>query len=231
MLTDLTDLSLSVAGRGEVSALCQKPPGCRHFLVLGHGAGAGMHHAFMDNLAQALAGRGIGTLRYQFPYMDRGQRRPDPAHMLEATVRAAVNSAGLLARELPLFAGGKSMGGRMTSQAQADRAFQGLRGLVFYGFPLHPIGEPGIARAEHLRKIGVPMLFLQGRRDRLALPHLLEPVLEALGSRATVRWLDEADHEFGLPRRAGMDRPAVAAWLAQQTEQWMSAVTGQGPAQ
>lgn len=224
MTLEVTDLTLSVAGRGEVSAICLKPPGCRYFLVLGHGAGAGMHHPFMETLAQALADRGIGTLRYQFAYMDRGSRRPDPAHVLQQTVRAAVNSAGLIARDLPLFAGGKSMGGRMTSQAQADRAFHGLQGLVFYGFPLHPIGDPGVTRAEHLDRVGLPMLFLQGRRDRLALPSLLEPVLHRLRSRATVEWLEEGDHEFKVPKRTGLAPSSVADWLADRTVLWMDKV-------
>ena len=226
MNAEITDLTLSVAGRGEVSAICLKPPQYRYFLVLGHGAGAGMQHPFMESLAQALAARRIGTLRYQFAYMERGMRRPDPAHVLQQTVRSAVNSAGLLVRDCPLFAGGKSMGGRMTSQAQADRPFQGLQGLVFYGFPLHPIGEPGVTRAEHLRRITVPMLFLQGRRDRLAQPALLEPVLADLAPRASVEWLEEGDHEFSVPKRTGMDRDKIMNWLADRTLDWMKQTVG-----
>ena len=226
MNAEITDFTLSVAGRGEVSALCFRPAECRYFLVLGHGAGAGMRHTFMELLAEALAERGIGTLRYQFAYMDRGLRRPDPAHVLQTTVRAAVNSAGLIVRDLPLFAGGKSMGGRMTSLAQADRPLHGLKGIAFYGFPLHPIGDPGSSRAEHLDQVALPMLFLQGTRDRLAQPVLLQPVLERLGQRATVEWLEEADHEFSLPKRGGMDKAAVAGWLADRTLAWMTGVTG-----
>lgn len=224
MTAALTDLTLSVAGRGEVSAVALRPPDCRFFLVLGHGAGAGMHHPFMENLAHALSDRGIGTLRYQFGYIERGLRRPDPAHILQSTVRAAVNSAGLIARDLPLFAGGKSMGGRMTSQAQAEKPFQGLKGIVFYGFPLHPIGQPATSRAEHLDRVRLPLLFFQGTRDRLAQRSLLLPVLERLGPAAQVEWLEEADHEFTLPRRSGMDREGVAQWLAERTLVWMALV-------
>lgn len=214
-------LTLSVAGRGEVSALCLRPGRMNHLLVLGHGAGAGMRHAFMEAMADALAARGVGTLRYQFPYMDRGLKRPDPAQVLQATARAAVNSAGLLAGGVPVFAGGKSMGGRMTSLAHADRPLHGLRGLVFYGFPLHPIGEPGTTRAEHLMRIAERMLFFQGVKDRLALPALLNPVLARLASRATVEWIDDADHDFKLPKRAGMDRPALLQVMAGKTAAWM----------
>lgn len=221
-----TELSLSVAGRGEVSALCLCPEGMTKFLVLGHGAGAGMRHPFLQTLAEHLAQRGVGTLRYQFPYMDRGLRRPDPPQILHAAVRSAVNSAGLIAPGLPLFVGGKSMGGRMASQAHADRPLHALRGLVFFGFPLHPIGEPGTARADHLGRIAAPMLFLQGTRDRLAVPDLLRPVLDRLGDRARVAWLEEADHDFRLPARAGMDRGAVLGWLADQTVAWMAAPDG-----
>lgn len=222
-----TDLTLSVAGRGEVSAVCLRPAGMSHFLVLGHGAGAGMRHAFLEALAEALAARGVGTLRYQFPYRERGLARPDPAQVLQATVRAAVNTAGLLCEGTPLFAGGKSMGGRMTSLAHAAQALHGLRGLVFYGFPLHPIGEPGTARAEHLSRIAEPMLFFQGVKDRLALPELMTPVLARLGDRATVEWIDDADHDFRLPKRAGVDRPALIQVMAGKTLAWMDQPTNQ----
>ena len=153
---------------GAVSALLLRPAGARMMLALAHGAGAGMRHRFMQRLAEELAGRGIATLRYQFPYVERGERRPDPPGVLQATVRAAVARAGREAGGLPLLAGGKSLGGRMTSGAAAQRPLEGVLGIVFFGFPLHPAGQPSITRAEHLDRVQSPMLFLQGTRDRLA---------------------------------------------------------------
>src|SRR5690606_7271948 len=166
---------------GSVSALWLAPPGARAALALAHGAGAGMRHAFMESLAAALARAGVATLRYQFPYVEAGRRRPDRPPALEATVRAAAAAAARLAPELPLVAGGKSMGGRMTSRAQAAEPLPGVRGLVFYGFPLHPAGRPGTERADHLAAVALPMLFLQGTRDNLADLELLRPVLDRLG--------------------------------------------------
>lgn len=218
-------LRLALSPRlGEVSAVLRHPPDARYFLVLGHGAGAGMRHHFLETLSQALAAVGVGTLRYQFPYMERGHRRPDAAPALQATVRSAVNAAGLLANGLPLFAGGKSMGGRMTSQAQAERSLHGVCGLVFFGFPLHPAGDPGQERADHLARVYLPMLFHQGTRDRLADLDLLQPVLAPLGTRVTLNIVDQADHDFALPKRLGVGQAEVCRHLAERTAGWMAGV-------
>ena len=219
-------LTLAVSPRlGEVSAVVRRPPDGRFFLVLGHGAGAGMRHHFLQALSEALGQVGIITLRYQFPYMERGYRRPDAAAALQATVRSAVNAAGLLANGLPLFAGGKSMGGRMTSQAQAERSLHEVRGLVFFGFPLHPAGDPGQERADHLAQVHLPMLFHQGTRDRLANLDLLRPVLAPLGPRATLDIVDQADHDFAVPKRLGVDQGEVCLRLAERTARWMAEIS------
>ena len=189
-------------------------------LVLAHGAGAGMRHAFLELLAVELATRGVASLRYQFPSMERASNRPDPPALCHATVRAAVLEANRLAPGLPLFAGGKSFGGRMTSQAQAVEALPGVRGLVFVGFPLHPAGKPGTTRAEHLVEVAIPMLFLQGTRDELASLQLLEPVVAALGGRATLQIVDDADHAFHVRARSGRKDPQVIAELAQAIAEW-----------
>jgi hypothetical protein len=217
----LTELTLSVAGRAEISALHRSPAKADALLVLAHGAGAGMRHPFLEALTDAYAEHGIATLRYQFPYMETGRGRPDPPQVLHAAVRSAVTAAGLVAKGLPIFAGGKSMGGRMTSQAQADRPLADVRGLVFVGFPLHPVGDPGTARADHLHRIAEPMLFLQGTKDRLANPELLKPVLARLGDRAHVEWLDDGDHDFKVPVRGGLTRAQTLDWLAERTYLWM----------
>ncbi len=190
------------AGR-RVSGLLQVPERSRACYVLAHGAGAGMTHAFMASVAAELAERGIATLRYQFPYMEQGGKRPDPPALAQATVRAAVAAAGRLAPGLPLIAGGKSFGGRMTSQAQATQPLAGVRGLAFLGFPLHPAKRPSDARATHLAEVQVPMLFLQGTRDALADLAMLRPVVAALGARATLHLVEEADHSFHVPARTG----------------------------
>lgn len=190
--------------------------------VLGHGAGAGMDHPSMQAVATGLAARGIATLRYQFPYMERRSRRPDPPPVCHATVRAAVAQAARLAPDLPLFAGGRSFGGRMTSQAQAQAPLAGVRGLVFLAFPLHPAGRPGTERGVHLQAVSIPMLFIQGTRDELADPSLLRPLIERLGARATLHVLEDADHGFHVPARSGRKDAdvrddaldAVSAWLA-----------------
>ena len=192
-------------------------------LVLAHGAGAGMEHAFMDALAAALAAQGAATFRYQFPYSERGSKRPDPAPLLESTVRSAVEAAAGLAGGLPLFAGGKSMGGRMTSQAAAKRPLEGVRGIAFFGFPLHAIGKPGVERAEHLNAVGIPLLFLQGSRDRLAELELLEPVVRKLGGRATLHVVEDADHSFHVPARSGRTDADVLDELARTTAEWAAA--------
>ncbi len=190
-------------------------------LVLAHGAGAGMTHPFMDAAAQGLAARRIATLRYQFPYMEQGTRRPDRAPLAQATVRAAVAEANKCLPELPLFAGGKSFGGRMTSQAQAQAPLDAVRGLVFFGFPLHPAGQASDQRADHLFQVAVPMLFLQGSNDKLAELTLLESSLHKLGPRASLHIARDADHSFHVPARSGRRDAdimveildAVAAWV------------------
>ena len=217
-----TELTLTLATKGQVSCLYREAGSARALLVLAHGAGAGMRHPFLGSLVDAYANIGISTLRYQFPYMETGRGRPDPPQVLHATVRAAVTTAGLLAKGLPIFAGGKSMGGRMTSQAHSDKPLADVRGLVFVGFPLHPVGDPGTMRADHLHQIAEPMLFLQGTRDRLALPELLRPVLDRLGDRAHVEWLQDGDHDFKVPVRGGMTRAQTLQWLADRSVDWMS---------
>lgn len=205
---------------GEVSAVVTRPEDADRLLVLAHGAGAGMDHPFLETLAAALARHGIATFRYQFPYMERGSRRPDPAPLLQATVRSAVAAAASLAGELPLLAGGKSMGGRMTSRAAADEPLEAVRGLVFFGFPLHPAGKPGTERADHLAEVEAPMLFLQGSRDRLAGLDLLTPVVEGLGNRATLHVVADADHSFHVPVRSGRTDAEVIDELAGTTAAW-----------
>ncbi len=214
------DLTIAVPDAGTVSAILDRPRGARALLVLAHGAGAGMRHPFMNDLSAALAARAIATLRYQFPYMEAGRPRPDRAALLAATVRAAVGEAARRTRGLALFAGGKSMGGRMTSQAQAAAPLAGVRGILFVGFPLHPAGAPATARAEHLAAVAVPMLFLQGTRDELAGLDLLRPIVERLPA-ATMHVVDGADHGFRLPAREARVRSAIdeladamAAWIA-----------------
>jgi predicted alpha/beta-hydrolase family hydrolase len=168
-----------------------------------------MTHPFMESVAQGLAARDVATLRYQFLYMEKGSKRPDPPALAQATVRAAVAAAAARCPDLPLFAGGKSFGGRMTSQAQAKSPLAGVRGLAFFGFPLHLAGKPSITRADHLDEVGIPMLFLQGTRDKLAELGLLEPVMARLGSRATLHLVDQADHAFHVPARSGRNDAAV----------------------
>src|ERR1700722_10478566 len=205
----------------RVSALLQSPPRARACYVLAHGAGAGMTHPFMAAVAAELAARGIAPLGYQLPYMEQGKKRPAPPALAQATVRAAVTEAARLLPGLALIAGGKSFGGRMTSRAQAAAPLAGVRGLAFLGFPLHPAGRPSRERAKHLLDIGIPMLFLQGTRDALATLWELEPTVDALGARATLRLFDDADHSFHLPRHSGrtdaqvLDEAldALAAWV------------------
>jgi uncharacterized protein len=196
------------------------PQNARAALVLAHGAGAGMRHAFMEALAVELATRGVASLRYQFPYMERGSNRPDAPGLCHATVRAAVMEAGRLAPGLPLFAGGKSFGGRMTSQAQAAALLPGVRGLVFVGFPLHPAGKPGSTRAEHLAEVTLPMLFLQGTRDELAPLALLEPAVDKLGARARLEVIEDADHSFHVRARSGRKNDQVIVELAIAIDAW-----------
>lgn len=216
------DLRFSVPGNGEVSAVLVRPRTARWLLVLGHGAGAGMHHPFLGKLAEELAEVGIATLRYQFPYMQERRRVPDKPEVLLGTVAAAVRTAADAATGLPLLAGGKSMGGRMTSQAAAQGLLPQVRGLVFFGFPLHPPNRPGTKRAEHLAKVTQPMLFLQGTRDTLADLGLLRPILAKLGSRATLHIIPEADHSFHVLKKAGKTDAEVMTELAQTTAAWLT---------
>lgn len=211
---------ISVSEGVEVSALLLKPVRPRALYVLAHGAGAGMRHAFMESIAQRLAAQGTGTLRYQFPYTEQGGRRPDPEPVLLATVRAAVAAGRDAAGGLPLLAGGKSMGGRMTSRAAATAALAGVAGLVFLGFPLHPAGQPGVSRADHLARVDLPMLFLQGTRDTLADLTLLKPVVERLGERATLRVIEHADHMFHVLKRSGRTDEQVLDELAIAVAEW-----------
>lgn len=207
----------------RVSALWQAPPQPRACCVLAHGAGAGMAHPFMAAVAAGLERRGIAALRYQFPYMEQGGKRPDPPRRAQAAVRAAVAAAARMAPELPLFAGGKSFGGRMTSQAQAADPLPGVRGLVFLGFPLHPAGRPSRERAQHLFDVRIPMLFLQGTRDTLATLDELEPLCAALGSRATLRLFADADHSFHVPARTGRTDAQVMSDMLDTLAGWIDA--------
>ena len=196
-------LTIDVDASTQVPGLLQRTPHAHAMLVLAHGAGAGMQHAFLAGMAQDLAEIGIATLRYEFPYMARGSRRPDPPPLCHATVRGALDAARRLAPSLPLLAGGKSFGGRMTSQAQASSPLPGVRGLVFLGFPLHPPKEPAAARGAHLARIEIPMLFLQGSRDEFATSAHLMPLIATLGERARLELLADADHSFHVPARSG----------------------------
>jgi predicted alpha/beta-hydrolase family hydrolase len=208
-------------GDEDVSALLLRPEGAKALYLFAHGAGAGMQHRSMASNAEGLAGRAIATLRYQFPYMEKGQRRPDPPRIAHAAVRAAAAQAMRIAPDLPLFAGGRSFGGRMTSQAQADAPLPGVNGLVFLGFPLHPAGKTGIDRAEHLARLRVPMLFVSGDRDALAEMDLLRPVVSGLGDGATLHVVAGADHSFKVQAKSGRTSAeaeaealdAVAAWM------------------
>jgi uncharacterized protein len=214
------DLRFPVEEAGEVSALLMLPANPRFLLLLAHGAGAGMRHPFMEKLATELAAVQIATFRYQFPYMEQRRGRPDSPAILTATVAAALRAATKAAPGLPLLAGGKSMGGRMTSQAAAQNLLPNVRGLVFFGFPLHPPGNPGTKRADHLAKVPTPMLFLQGTRDTLADLNLLRPILEKLDDLATVHIIDSADHGFHVLKRSGKTDASVLTELAQATVAW-----------
>jgi predicted alpha/beta-hydrolase family hydrolase len=199
-----------------MQSLLLRPEGAKALYLFAHGAGAGMTHKAMDSCARGLATRGIATLRFQFPYMEKGSKRPDPPRIAHAAVRAAVAEAARLAPDLPLFAGGRSFGGRMTSQAQAIEPLAGVRGLAFLGFPLHPAGKPGIERAEHLARVAVPMLFVSGDRDALAELDLLKPVVTALGERATLRVVAGADHSFRVAAKEAEALDAMAEWMLAQ---------------
>src|SRR2546430_17703722 len=216
-----TELRFSVGQTsGEVSGLLVRPPDARLLYVLAHGAGAGMRHPFLEAVARALAEQKIATVRYQFPYMEQRARRPDPPAVAAATVRAAVAEAARVAPGLPLIAGGKSFGGRMTSTAQAETPLPGVRGLVFLGFPLHPPGRPADKRAEHLAQVRIPMLFLQGDRDEFADLKLLGPVIKQLGERATLHLVAGGDHSFHVLKRSGRTDGDVMGELVQAMVDW-----------
>ena len=220
------ELRIQVGERvGEVSTLLVRPEKAKWLLVLAHGAGAGMRHAFLETLACELAAVSVATLRYQFPYVEQRRRRPDPPGVLTATVRAAVRAAAEAAPDLPLLAGGKSLGGRMASLAASEQPLEGVCGIVFFGFPLHPPKQPGMKRAEHLARMTVPMLFLQGTRDTLADLNLLRPVCKQLGSRATLHVIETADHSFRVLKRAGKSDAEVLRELSQTLAEWAGALS------
>jgi predicted alpha/beta-hydrolase family hydrolase len=214
-------LTLAIDETRRISALFQLPPAATTCFVLAHGAGAGMEHPSMAALAAELAARSIATLRFQFPYMELRSRRPDPPAICHATVRAAVAEAARLAPTLTLIAGGRSFGGRMTSQAQAIKPLPGVKGLAFIGFPLHPAGKPSAERGEHLREVKIPMLFLQGTRDELAKLELLQPLIDQLGARATLKLLQDADHSFHVPARTGRKDAEVRAEILDALATWI----------
>ncbi len=217
--------SIRVSDRiGSVSAILERPSDAWALYVLAHGAGAGMRHRFMEQVATALAGQGIATLRYQFPYAESGGRRPDPPAVLEATVRAAVAAAREAEPGLKLLAGGKSMGGRMTSNAMARAPLEGVSGLVFLGFPLHPPKRPAVTRADHLAQVASPMLFLQGTRDDLADLDLITDVCNGLGARATLHVVDGADHSFAVLKRSGRSGEEVLQELVTSIADWTRAL-------
>jgi predicted alpha/beta-hydrolase family hydrolase len=224
-VSETRELVFDTGGRsGEVAGLLAIPERASSLLAFAHGAGAGMRHAFMDAAAANLGAHGIATLRYQFPYMQKKSGRPDPPTVLQATVRAAARAAAAAAPDLPLFAGGKSMGGRMSSQAAASEPLEGVRGLVFFGFPLHPAGSPAIERGAHLSRVTVPMLFLQGTRDKLAELDLLRPLLDGI-PRATLKVFAGADHSFHLLKSAGRTDDDLLSEIARTVADWMGSLS------
>ena len=218
-------VTLQVNESCTVSGLLDVPANARAMFVFAHGAGAGMNHSSMASVAADLAEQGVATLRYQFPYMERGSRRPDPPALCHATVRAAVAEAGRQTPGLRLVAGGRSFGGRMTSQAQALTALPGVAGLAFLAFPLHPAGRPSQERADHLSDVRIPMLFLQGTRDELATLELLQPVVQRLGARATLKLLQDADHSFHVRASSGRRDPDVRQELVHALVDWIAGLT------
>ena len=218
------EMRIAVEHAGEASAVLLRPPKAETLLVLAHGAGAGMRHPFLEKFAQDLAAVRVATLRYEFPYMEHRRKVPDVPSVLTATVRAAVRAAAEQAPDLPLLAGGKSMGGRMTSLAAAQQPLDNVRGLVFVGFPLHPPGRPGTERGEHLARVSVPMLFLQGTRDQFAHLDLLRPVCSKLGPRARLHVVEGADHSFHVLKSSGTTDASVMTELAQTVATWAKAL-------
>lgn len=225
-MVSATPLTIVVDEARRVSGLLELPPEARCCLVLAHGAGAGMRHAFLETLARELAARRVATLRYQFPYRERGSRRPDPPALCQSTVRAAVAEAARRVPGAALFAGGKSFGGRMTSGAQATSPLPGVRGIAFVGFPLHPPKRPSDERFRHLENVQLPLLFLQGTRDALANLDLLEPLVAQLGKRATLKVFQDADHSFHVPVRSGRTDAEVLEELADALAEWMTSISG-----
>ena len=219
-------VTIAVGDDISVSGLLETPPQARACYVLAHGAGAGMNHPFMAAVAFGLAARHIATLRYQFPYMERGSKRPDPPKLAHAVVRDAVTEAARRLPKLPLIAGGKSFGGRMTSHAQAAAPLPGVHGLAFLGFPLHPAKQPSRERGKHLFDVQLSMLFLQGTRDALASLDELQPLCEALGARATLKFFDGADHSFHVPVKSGRTDAQVMAEMLDTLAAWAQTVAG-----
>ena len=217
-------LTIPLAPGGTLSGLFEAPPNAGACLVLAHGAGAGMTHPFMVAMARGLGERRIATLRFQFPYMDQGSRRPDPPDVAHGAVRAAVQEAGKRLPNVPLFAGGKSYGSRMTSQAQAIEPLAGVRGIVFLGFPLHPAGKPSIERADHLADVQVPMLFLQGTRDSLADLALVRETAGKLGKRASLHIVEGADHSFHVLVRSGRNDEQVQVEMLDTVAAWIESL-------
>jgi predicted alpha/beta-hydrolase family hydrolase len=209
---------------GEVSGILVRPGGARFLYVFGHGAGAGMRHAFMEAAAEGMAARGVATLRYHFPYMEAGRGGPNPKPVLVGTVRSAVAEAARLLPDLPLLAGGKSMGGRMTSLAAAEEPLPGVRGLAFFGFPLHAAGRPSADRGAHLADVGLPMLFLQGTRDNLADLDLLRPLVADVHPTPTLHVVDGADHGFHVLKRSGRTDEEVLAEICDAFVRWAEGV-------
>jgi predicted alpha/beta-hydrolase family hydrolase len=224
----MTDVAVkfAVPGSGKVSGLLRAPRGARACFVLAHGAGAGMKHPFLAAVADGLARRKVATLRYQFPYMERRSRSPDKPPVAQAAVRAAVAEARKRLSKATLFAGGKSFGGRMASQAQAAEPLPGVRGLAFLGFPLHPTGKPAIERADHLVAVRVPMLFLQGTRDTLAEPDLIRGVCEKLGARARLVFFEGGDHSFRVAGKRPPGAPSTMQLLVDALAEWIGGVAG-----
>ena len=216
------DVQIAVdANVGMVSALLLRPPSAKALLVIAHGAGAGMRHRFMEDSAAKLAGYGIASLRYQFPYMEKRSKRPDSESRLTDTVRAAAATARKLAGDLPLFAGGKSMGGRMTSLAAAKQPLEGVRGLVYFGFPLHAPGNPGAERGAHLAEVPLPMLFLQGSRDALADLKLLKPLCRKLGERIELSVIEGGDHSFHMLKSSGHSDEQALSDVIKKAAVWI----------